>query len=253
MSAPVSTSAANRVLSIPTILGDIFGFLIAENIPWLCECWDCRPRTFAEQEANPRVHATHPLVHCALVNKYWFHEAIRVLWKRPFQAQQCYATSLSEHLRRIAPDRRQLYANQIQWATLISIQTPQRPEGKDLEKKEEDAADALYAGVTFPRMKRLSLGLPESRFYIPKIPSDSIETLAIDEFEGPFWQEHINYCIDDMDKWLSLIAVRFSNVKKVVVVGQSIVGIGRKEEFIKSMPNVEEFDLELMEEMEKEM
>ena len=143
-----------------------------------------------------------------------------------------------------------MYANWIEWGALVSSESPRSP-GKE-KKKVENAADTVFAGVTFPRMKKFTLGLAEWKGYIPRIPSEAVVTLEIQEYEGPYRQEHVNFRIDAMDRWLTLISERFSNAKKAVVIGDSVVGIGRKEQFKKSMPNVEEFNLDRMVEMEEE-
>lgn len=52
------------------------------------------------------------LMRCATVNKTWFYETTRILW-RNWEERTLYGSVMTETFLKIEPDRRQCYANMI--------------------------------------------------------------------------------------------------------------------------------------------
>lgn len=100
----MEVSAAQRALSIPEILAEIF-------------MWICTKRR--------RAYALKYLARCGRVNKTWFNEAMRLLWIEPViesKASTYHPSSLVLlFAKTCSVERRQFYANFIQKANLHTV------------------------------------------------------------------------------------------------------------------------------------
>lgn len=166
---PDTETAAQRALSIPDILGQIFE-AIAKR--WGQKC------TVLETGATVYhlwPHARMTLSRCARVNTIWFCESTRLLWQYPdFR----YLNNLSLLLRRVSPARINLYAASVQLGFMAPLSLNRLPE-------ENNALD----GVVFSRIRLLRLhlwthsGSPDGvKFFLPLIQGPALEVLEIDPY-----------------------------------------------------------------------
>ena len=197
-------TASQRALLMPEVLSVIFDWIFEDREGGCIE----RPKTEEDADGNDdgvvRVYYEGPsvLFHCALVNKLWFDESIRHLWREPYIWEHSGVTTLTSHMKRLEPARRQFYANFIEAATDRTTWTADRD-------------DSVLQGIRFPKLHHLKLMLDAE--CVPKIEGHNIKVLELDpHFE---WNPE-TYCItqDTMDTILDQIAVRpFSAFLSILV------------------------------------
>ncbi|KAJ6188286.1 hypothetical protein N7519_003194 [Penicillium mononematosum] len=136
---------AHRALALPEIVGEILVWLGNGPIHWL--------------------------LHCALVNKTWFHEAIRRLWSD----LEAHGIFLEEGMMGISPDRRQMYANLVKIASVATY----------LQETEPVVQPALES-VVFPQLHTSYLVLAfhgsgtDKCIRIPALNMPSLQTLHVE-------------------------------------------------------------------------
>jgi len=92
----------NRALALPKILENILSFIDKDTT----STW--------KDINNYEYSRAGILLWCSLVNKFWNHEAMRILWSNMLTNEM----RLDEIIDRISPDRRQIYANYIKTACI---------------------------------------------------------------------------------------------------------------------------------------
>ena len=126
------------------------------------------------------------LARCAQVNKLWFYEAARVLW-RDWDDWPVFGQSvLFKTFEKMNPTRRQIYANMVQSAELVAI------EDEDLLEK----VQTTFEDITFPNLKTIELLVPgdcnyeTNRVQIPIFHAPRLTSLSIDphyEWDPPLY------------------------------------------------------------------
>ncbi|KAJ5256177.1 hypothetical protein N7505_011328 [Penicillium chrysogenum] len=145
MSDKSATITARRALALPEIVGGILVWLDKGPINWLLDC--------------------------ALVNKTWFHEAIRILWSD----LEAHGIFLEEAMMGISPDRRQMYANHVKIASVATY----------LPETEPVFQPALES-VVFPQLHTSYLVLAfhgsgtDKCIRIPAVNMPSLQTLYVE-------------------------------------------------------------------------
>jgi hypothetical protein len=136
---------AHRALALPEIVGEILVWLDNGAIHWLLDC--------------------------ALVNKTWFHEAIRILWSD----LEAHGIFLEEGMMGISPDRRQMYASLVRIASVATYL-----------QETEPVFQPVLEGVVFPQLHTSYLVLAfhssgtEKCIRIPAMNMPSLQTLHVD-------------------------------------------------------------------------
>ena len=116
------------------------------------------------------------LMDCALVNKTWFHEAIRILWSD----LEVHGINLEEGVMGISPDRRQMYANLVKIASFAAYR-----------QETESVFRPALESVVFPQLHTsyLVLGLhdlgTDKCIRIPAVNMPSLQTLYVKYVAGP--------------------------------------------------------------------
>lgn len=136
---------AHRALALPEIVGEILIWLDNDRKHWL--------------------------LNCALVNKTWFHEAIRILWRN----LETNGILLEEGMMGISLCRRQMYANHVKIASVATY----------LQETEPEFQPALEC-VSFPQLHTLCLVLAfhgsgtDKCIRIPAVNMPSLQTLHVE-------------------------------------------------------------------------
>ena len=163
-------TAAQRALAIPEILNNIFTKKGKGDIYFT--------HTDAEQS---------DLLQWALVNKYWYAEAIRLLWAHPM-------SPIDRLMARIPPDRRQYYANFVTWVQVVR---------QSQAKKDHFEIGGPLHGITFPKLTRLFVSIFTNDLYV--IPVDHPDDWARDMYfkkREPKFEEECH-----LDSILQIISV----------------------------------------------
>lgn len=206
-------TATYHVLFTPEILGEIFSWIdkdnnfsyevgtgaedtFLESIDWdkvgsLSEIdWSNCPKTYYYYKKGV-------LLRCGLVNKFWWCEAIRYIWRRLGGPGHGGADLLGCFAGFDDPCRKQFHANLVTQADLFII-------------NEDNAGiyDSLIHGVTFPNLQHLRLYCPQRCDYIPQLQCPSLKILEIDsEFECEFGLSKYALSQEKWDKVLCRISV----------------------------------------------
>jgi hypothetical protein len=157
-------TVVQRALLMPEILSTIFKWISPDQSGW----WCVYNKEGDEEYAHTREGV---LARCGLVNKLWYNEAMRCLWREPTHG--FFASSLQQLFAKIDPARRQFYANFIEAAILSTAD-------EDQVGKSDDA----LSGVTFPKLKSLYMFLVG-----PAVPKTKILQLAVLEID-PYYDSH---------------------------------------------------------------
>lgn len=106
----------------------------------------------AERSSGTKQHCLYRygvLFRFALVNKQWFHEAARVLW-RDWTDNSFWYSPFTNHYQTIEPIRRQFYGNFIRPAELLVAESD----------KLIEVVRSPFQGISFPNLKMLYLRVP---------------------------------------------------------------------------------------------
>ncbi|OQD86747.1 hypothetical protein PENANT_c007G04275 [Penicillium antarcticum] len=126
-----SMTAAQRALSIPEIVG-----IVISHMPRCCPGW------------------AQDLLSCALVNKLWLDDSIKLMWKSIHQdhasIEHGFNTALERRFLDLDPNRRQHYADFVTCAMVTLIDT-----GRDDEDPWEKGGK--LDGLTFSKMTVLHI------------------------------------------------------------------------------------------------
>ncbi|KAJ5960989.1 uncharacterized protein N7479_008139 [Penicillium vulpinum] len=212
MSDKSVTLTAHRALALPEIVGEILFWVERDT-------------------RNTRIwHLGRCLLNCALVNKTWCHEAIRILWSD----MEVHGKSLNEIMIPISPDRRQNYANLVKKAAVLTYS----------EATEKIVQPALE-NVIFPQLHTLHLLL----VFRDLSTEECIRTLNLNI--PNLRTLHINYWIAPMflypDQWDYLterISVIFPGLLNVRIEMPVILYLSGFEALSESLPNLESIEFE---------
>ncbi|KAJ5695578.1 hypothetical protein N7536_005990 [Penicillium majusculum] len=201
-------STAHRALALPEIVGEIL-FSI-DRYPAMI--W----------------YRTRWLLNCALVNKTWCNEALRILWSD----MEADGKPLDEVMINISPDRRQIYANFIKTATVTTY-------SQDTESVVKPALE----NVVFPQIHTLRLVLAfhnmdtEEGIRTPIFNMPNLQILHVDHSIGP------NYLYPDQwDCLADQIPKLFPTLLDVQVEIPTILYIAGFETFSEYMPHLESLE-----------
>ncbi|KAJ5161409.1 hypothetical protein N7492_006801 [Penicillium capsulatum] len=152
---PQSPSAAQKVLALPELLSLIMF--------WLTQGHDNN----GHQSYAVNAYHVATLFSCALVNRVWFHEAVRYLWN---WRSNTLAISLPQTLTGVSPWRRRMYADIITSATLV-----------EANKFTIQANNSALACLSFPKLTTLTLVLNAGlqRLNIPSIDAPVLKTVRL--------------------------------------------------------------------------
>jgi hypothetical protein len=172
-------SAALQVLSSPLLLERIFTWISKDIYGWwpVPETPKDLPHDDDDYEPGEYIENGGVLIRCATVNKTWFHEATRDLW-RNWEERMLYGSVITETSLKIEPDRRQSYANMIHSAEVVVIG----------DQRLCQLARTVFEDITFPNLKTVQLTVPRhgrDRVEIPLFHAPRLKTLIIDpEFDS---------------------------------------------------------------------
>ncbi|CAI7657181.1 unnamed protein product [Penicillium glandicola] len=194
---------AHRALALPEILGEI--------LLWI----------------NDEEYRACRLLKCALVNKTWFREAIRLLWGDMEEP-------LDEAMIKIPPDRRQTYANLVKSAIVSTY-------NQDTESKVQPALE----NVVFPQLHTLSLVLvfhdsdAGARIRIPTLNMPNLQTVYVDR-----WVTSMYLYPDQWDYLTDRIPKLFPKLLNVRIEIPTILYIAGFEDFSENLPYLQSIEFE---------
>lgn len=168
--------APHRALAIPEIVCEILLWANKNSKIWCRTPW---------------------LLNCALVNKTWCYEALRILWSD----MEADGESLDEVMMDISPDRRQMYYNFVKTATVTTY-----------SQETESAIRPALENLVFPQLHTLRLipvfhgSRTEKRIRIPTLSMPNLETLYVNRSNGPVY-----LCPDQWDYFAYQIPVCFTS------------------------------------------
>ncbi|KGO74638.1 hypothetical protein PITC_084140 [Penicillium italicum] len=178
---------------------------------------------------HPKFWSRAPwLLSCALVNKTWSHEALRILWSD----MEVAGAPLDEVMIRISTDRRQSYANLVKTATVTAY-----------DEETQSLTQPTIENVVFPQLHtlRLALTFHDSLnckcIHIPTLSMPNLETLDVYRSRGPFYlyPDHWDYLAFRIPK----LFPRLLNVRIEI---PTILYIAGFEALSESLPNLEFFE-----------
>lgn len=155
-------TAAQRALSIPEILAQIFR--------WIVHRWGLEYRVLPSGARAYQLlyRGRKALLRCGRVNKVWFAEATRYLWQYP---ANCIENNLSLLLSKVDPERQKFYASLVQIGFMAPLSVNNCAE-----------RNRFLDGAEFSRIRllRLHMWTVRKRLFLPKIQAPGLEVLEID-------------------------------------------------------------------------
>ncbi|CEO58614.1 hypothetical protein PMG11_03325 [Penicillium brasilianum] len=224
-------SAARQVLSSPLLLECIFTWISKDIYGWwpVPETQKNPPRGNPDlphdddddddddDEPGEYIGSGGVLMRCATVNKTWFHETTRILW-RNWEERTLYGSVMTETFLKIEPDRRQFYANMIHRAEVILIG----------DQRLCRLARTVFEDITFPNLKTVQLAVPRhgrDRVEIPLFHAPRLKALVIDpEFEP----KPVSYSVGQA-QWMMVFGIitdRFPSIENMEFLDQAKVWPG---------------------------
>lgn len=229
----------SHVLSLPTVLPVVLEYILLDkNHDWR----RCPRRN--NPSVGPRASGYYSngacslctlyssqstLFRCILVNKLWFYEGARLLWKKPYVDGEM----LTHHMARIVPERRQFYANIIEDAFQGTLYNP--PDKTN-----------LLEGIKFPRMKTLRLEL--TYVYLPELDGSRVEILELVPCHRLYYSGRIRLHRNHVEHILDQIEILFPKVKSVSFMDFALDWLGTIKKFRQEMKDLKVFNYEMVEE-----
>ncbi|KAF4555929.1 Hypothetical protein D9617_2g058940 [Elsinoe fawcettii] len=209
---PAHLSAAQRALSLPEVVSALFQYIYA-GFYYSIRITEDEYGHFDEYDL---------LFQCSLVNKLWYKEATRLIWKEP--RQMTWNRGPAEILAPIPADRRQYYANFIEE---VEIFVP-----CESEAAEEKDTSPLHK-VVFPRLKRMRVYLDWDA-QLPRLDCPNLQELNLDprhEFYPEMW------CITqpDTDRILDQVATLYPKLPTLSFWDECIAHPGTLQKFKERM------------------
>lgn len=219
-------TATHHVLSTPELVHEIFSW-IDEDDYFSCEVGNDEQEAFLESIDWDKIGSLSEfdwgscpktyyyckkgvLFRCALVNKLWWCEAVRFIWKRLGGDGQtedllgCFRSARFDN----EPCRKQLHGNLVSQAHLWMIN----------DDRDAEFYESLLQGVIFPNLQHLRLYCPKTCDYIPQLQCPSLRILEIDpQFECEFGVAEYALSQDQWDKVFCRISVSGVKFQKVII------------------------------------
>lgn len=206
-------SAAHKVLSSPPLLERILTWISQD----VYGNWPVSKHPKPPPKENTHLHddddddepeawieISGVLLRCALVNKTWFREAIRILW-RNWEERMLYSSVITETFSKIEPSRRQFYANLIHCAEVVVI--------SDLQLCQ--LARDVLADITFSNLESVQITVPGHgrNSEVPIFRAPRLKTLFIDpEYD---WMP-VSYSVNQ-DQWRRIFGIITVSVAYLLV------------------------------------
>ncbi|KAJ5593883.1 uncharacterized protein N7459_000091 [Penicillium hispanicum] len=152
------TTAAQRVVCIPELVGEILSWLVVKD----------SKQYQGKGAGNILIFADFPtLARCGRINRVWFEEAMPILWR---QATKLCQFSLPQKFAHIKSCRRQFYANFITTGNLV-----------DSKRENVRSSTRALHGVIFPRLRCLKLIVDcrPLKFCMPRLRAPGLELIEI--------------------------------------------------------------------------
>ncbi|KAJ5773374.1 hypothetical protein N7457_008270 [Penicillium paradoxum] len=207
----MSTYIRPSVLALPEILSEIF--------------------TWIDMDYSAP-HRQRDLLNCALVDKAWCHEALRILW-----SDTRTSDTLERLMIKIPINRRQIYANFVKRARVSSYNLQAGP-----------VAFGVMENVIFPQLHTLDLllghcnGCVHRFVYVPDFKMPSLRTLHISGTSDI----NRNVCMDqgEWDYMASRILEVFPRLVNVLVEIPTVLDIEGFEAFAEKLPKLQSLAFE---------
>ncbi|KAJ5358679.1 uncharacterized protein N7496_011092 [Penicillium cataractarum] len=245
MTASISNeafSAAHQVLSSPPLLECIFTWVSND----VYGSWPVPELLKPPSKENPNLHdddeddepeawieISGVLLRCAIVNKTWFREAIRILW-RNWEERILYSSGITETFSKIDHSQRQFYANLIHRAEVVVIGDWQLGQ----------LARTVFQDITFSNLESVQFTVPGhgNDSEVPIFRAPKLKTLLIDpEFDSM----PISYSVHQ-DQWrgvFKIITDRFPDIENLEFVDQAKVWPGEIQKLRDGLPCLKSFNV----------
>lgn len=151
-------TAAQRVLSTPELVAEIFTYLEKDT---------CAVQAGFGNYIRWEYHST--LLRCARVSPLWCAEAMRHFWRHP--KATWYRNTLTHRFELLDPTRRQYYANFVIEGSLDIVY-----------RKNLRQVNDVFRFVTFPKLRRLHISVDncQPKIHLPKIDAPALTVLQIE-------------------------------------------------------------------------
>ncbi|KAK6538610.1 hypothetical protein TWF694_010188 [Orbilia ellipsospora] len=173
------------------------------------------------------------LAHCACVNKLWFKEAIRILWRNPTK-YNTRLNKLSNFFYEIEPERQQFYLDHIEEFVI-----------QDVSEQDEASRKPLHH-LEYPNLKTITMRAAGWwGFRFAKFGKNSARKLR---FDPRFDVYPDTYGVDQekMKKTLDYIVETFPNLESLEILDRCLAYPGDLENFARRMPKLKTFNHELV-------
>ncbi|PNS20292.1 Phospholipase D1 [Sphaceloma murrayae] len=201
----VKLSAAQQALRIPEIIGTLM-----EGIHQRDERFDYMIYD-ADGEHEKYCDAVNLLSQCAFVNKLWYSEALRLIWRKSQDLR--WNRTLLQLFAKIPADRRQYYANFVETGSMMSVSDQMREE-----------ANETFRGILFPKLHTVTI-LVDPYHNLPRVDCPNLQKLVIDprrEFYPDFWA----VTQDDADKIFDDMVNGFRHVPSISFIDECYAYVG---------------------------
>lgn len=240
-------SATNCALSNWIILERIFDMISADEA-FSCETCPVKGTDADSMKDDPEshwcrdcsyYHCRGVLLRCSLVNRFWFQEATKILWKRPYTFLHDHGTTLTSLLGwPEGGERRQYYAGLIEEGTERTAE----------ERRRRRVLDTRYGSIetlSFPKMKTLYMSL-DLDGHVPQMRGAAVERLVLDPHYESCNPETWFVDQDTLETILDELAVTFPNVKEIEFIDRALAWPGSLQRFAKRMSRLETFDHDMV-------
>lgn len=191
-------TAAQRALMIPETLEAVLLWIDRDTTGYWYE--HGQPQIYYQREGV--------LARCGLVNRCWYKQATRLLWKHPAPKFRHHRqNSLPALFDNIDSERRQFYADFIENGVLVTVSS-----------SDASHVDEALRGLRFPKLESLSMYI-EGGFYGYHIPRVEHPQLSALEIDPPYdvSTDTFGVPIDDMDEILEQVPVSSPSNTKLIV------------------------------------
>ncbi|EPS43384.1 hypothetical protein H072_2640 [Dactylellina haptotyla CBS 200.50] len=180
---------------------------------------------------NEDVNSSAPdLARCCRVNKFWFQESVRFLWRNPSVPSAGYK-SLPQVLGNLELETRQMYANYIEQCTMHDYREGHRfIVDKPLEKLE------------FPNLKYMKL-MVDGYWWnqLPRLGKNTCKKLDLDP-RFDVYPDTYGVTQDTLRKILDQIVDDFPQLESLSFWDRCLAYPGDLENFARRMPNLKHFE-----------
>ncbi|KAF3940532.1 hypothetical protein ABW19_dt0207515 [Dactylella cylindrospora] len=223
-------SATQHALLLPEILSLVLEWINEDTYYELC-VYEENPKDPRYPQVLSSIGNKGVLSCCCRVNKLWFQESVRFLWRDP-SAPGAGWKRLPDVFRTIEPGRKQMYANYIEECLMGDIYA----------KDNSVVINEELEGLEFPNMKRIRIMLMgRYSMHIPRLGKNATKELELDpRFEYHPDTYYVNQ--EALRGYLNEIVEIFPDLETLEFSDRCLAYPGDLEGFASRMRKLKRFD-----------